>query len=136
MFLQLTCTMRVLDNFGFFSNPKVLWWSFRLYLDGKASTREQFLLTLRRALERSGCSMIKFGQWLSMRPDHFPADLCECLSHLRQDVPAHPLAYAQKKKKKKKRGKDNKGKKREKRWLYVNFVFALRGGRPGTRVRC
>lgn len=68
--------------------------SLRLYLDKEnGPLRERWLLALRRALERSGTSMIKFGQWMSMRPDHFPPDLCACLAHLRDQVPAHAFEH-------------------------------------------
>eukprot|EP00461_Guttulinopsis_vulgaris_P002072 UN02073 len=40
-------------------------------------------------LEASGCAFIKFGQWLSMRPDIFPLDVIEVLSRLRDGAPAH-----------------------------------------------
>ena len=33
--------------------------------------------------------MLKFGQWISMRPDMFPRDLCEMCANLRQNAPTH-----------------------------------------------
>lgn len=72
----------------------VAWLSLRLHFDKEnKSLREHWMLTLRRALERCGTTLIKFGQWMSMRPDHFPPDLCVCLAHLRDAVPAHEFDH-------------------------------------------
>ena len=32
------------------------------------------------ALNKGGCTLIKFGQWMSMRPDMFPQDLVTALA--------------------------------------------------------
>eukprot|EP00729_Bicosta_minor_P017960 gene17961-31673_t len=40
-----------------------------------AVLRQEWCDALVIALNKAGCSMIKFGQWISMRPDMFPADL-------------------------------------------------------------
>jgi aarF domain-containing kinase len=51
--------------------------------------REYWLDMMIRTLEKAGCSFMKFGQWLSMRPDLFPQDVIQALSKLRNDAPAH-----------------------------------------------
>jgi predicted unusual protein kinase regulating ubiquinone biosynthesis (AarF/ABC1/UbiB family) len=42
--------------------------------------------------KRAGCSFVKFGQWVSMRPDIFPADIIAAMKHLMTDAPAHSYA--------------------------------------------
>ncbi len=37
----------------------------------------------------AGCTMQKFGQWISMRPDVFAPELIDAVSHLREHAPAH-----------------------------------------------
>jgi aarF domain-containing kinase len=39
--------------------------------------------------EDLGSCFIKFGQWTATRPDVFEDDLCECLSRLHLEAPAH-----------------------------------------------
>ena len=39
-------------------------------------------------------SSLRFGQWLSMRPDMFPPDVIVVLSKLRADAPAHSGALS------------------------------------------
>ena len=41
----------------------------------------------------SGCSIIKFGQWLSMRPDIIPPDVIEALSKLRDSTSEHSIGH-------------------------------------------
>jgi aarF domain-containing kinase len=55
----------------------------------RAELRAEWCKALIDALNQAGMSMIKFGQWISMRPDMFPADLIEALKGLRDDVPPH-----------------------------------------------
>ena len=55
--------------------------------------RGLYLRILVRALEIAGCSFMKFGQWLSMRPDLFPGDVIEALGQLRNDAPSHSFAH-------------------------------------------
>lgn len=45
----------------------------------------RFLDVLFDAMASGGCSTQKFGQWISMRPDIFPADIVQRLSTLRCD---------------------------------------------------
>lgn len=60
--------------------------------DYDPEVRKAFLATLVACLERAGCSFLKFGQWLSMRPDMFPPDVIEVLSGMRDNAPSHPLS--------------------------------------------
>jgi predicted unusual protein kinase regulating ubiquinone biosynthesis (AarF/ABC1/UbiB family) len=61
--------------------------------DKDVGLREYWLGMMVRSLERAGCSFMKFGQWLSMRPDLFPADVIDALSKLRNDAPSHSLEH-------------------------------------------
>lgn len=56
-----------------------------------AETRERFLASIVSALERGGCTALKFGQWISMRPDLFPSDIVERLACLRDSAPQHSM---------------------------------------------
>ena len=56
-----------------------------------AETRGRFLTSLVSALERGGCTALKFGQWISMRPDLFPSDIVERLACLRDSAPQHSM---------------------------------------------
>jgi predicted unusual protein kinase regulating ubiquinone biosynthesis (AarF/ABC1/UbiB family) len=56
-----------------------------------AETRERFLTSIVSALERGGCTALKFGQWISMRPDLFPSDIVERLACLRDSAPQHSM---------------------------------------------
>jgi hypothetical protein len=56
-----------------------------------AQRRERFLDSIVATLERGGCTALKFGQWISMRPDLFPTDIVERLACLRDAAPKHPL---------------------------------------------
>ena len=51
--------------------------------------RKKWILMVVNAMERGGCTLLKFGQWISMRPDMFPRDLCEMCANLRQNAPTH-----------------------------------------------
>ena len=53
-----------------------------LYGSPKASRGER----LRKALETLGPIFVKFGQLLSTRPDLVPADICEELAYLQDNV--------------------------------------------------
>lgn len=61
--------------------------------DKDEGLREYWLGLMVRSLERAGCSFMKFGQWLSMRPDLFPADVIDALSKLRNDAPSHSIEH-------------------------------------------
>eukprot|EP00039_Didymoeca_costata_P023607 m.7667 g.7667 ORF g.7667 m.7667 type:complete len:623 (+) comp3751_c1_seq1:270-2138(+) len=50
---------------------------------------EEWTERLLDVLNRGGCSFVKFGQWISMRPDMFPRVVVDALAKLRQDVPPH-----------------------------------------------
>eukprot|EP00301_Raphidiophrys_heterophryoidea_P003450 c11557_g1_i1.p1 GENE.c11557_g1_i1~~c11557_g1_i1.p1 ORF type:complete len:608 (+),score=110.38 c11557_g1_i1:92-1915(+) len=55
--------------------------------------REYFLGVLVRTFENAGCGFQKFGQWISMRPDMFPADIVHAMSKLRQNIPPHAFHH-------------------------------------------
>lgn len=55
--------------------------------------RRYWLGMMIRTLENAGCSFMKFGQWLSMRPDLFPPDVIKALAKLRNDAPAHSFEH-------------------------------------------
>lgn len=55
--------------------------------------REVFLNVLITTVEWSGCSIQKFAQWCSMRPDMFPADMIKALSRLRCEAPRHSFSH-------------------------------------------
>jgi aarF domain-containing kinase len=40
-----------------------------------------------------GAAFIKWGQWISTRPDLFNEDLCVALSHLHSNAPQHSLQF-------------------------------------------
>lgn len=63
------------------------WTSFK----GTEQSRADFLEYLVTRLEMAGCSFLKFGQWLSMRPDMFPPDVIAALAQLRDKAPSHPF---------------------------------------------
>ncbi|XP_070553879.1 uncharacterized aarF domain-containing protein kinase 2-like [Ptychodera flava] len=49
------------------------------------------------AVEISGPTFIKLGQWASTRRDLFSAELCDCFSKLHHDAPPHSWYYTKKK---------------------------------------
>lgn len=51
--------------------------------------REYWLQKMLECTQQAGAAFLKFGQWLSMRPDMFPPDVIETLSKLRSDAPGH-----------------------------------------------
>eukprot|EP00286_Rhodomonas_abbreviata_P010390 CAMPEP_0181334050 /NCGR_PEP_ID=MMETSP1101-20121128/26037_1 /TAXON_ID=46948 /ORGANISM="Rhodomonas abbreviata, Strain Caron Lab Isolate" /LENGTH=557 /DNA_ID=CAMNT_0023443969 /DNA_START=297 /DNA_END=1970 /DNA_ORIENTATION=- len=55
--------------------------------------RTYWLNMMVTTLETAGCSFMKFGQWLSMRPDLLPQDVIEALARLRNDAPSHDFAH-------------------------------------------
>ncbi|PYH97480.1 ubiquinone biosynthesis protein [Aspergillus ellipticus CBS 707.79] len=44
-----------------------------------------------RSMERAGPAFIKLGQWAASRTDIFPPELCEIMSSLHSNAPAHSL---------------------------------------------
>eukprot|EP00471_Norrisiella_sphaerica_P006986 CAMPEP_0184491152 /NCGR_PEP_ID=MMETSP0113_2-20130426/19717_1 /TAXON_ID=91329 /ORGANISM="Norrisiella sphaerica, Strain BC52" /LENGTH=568 /DNA_ID=CAMNT_0026875399 /DNA_START=96 /DNA_END=1803 /DNA_ORIENTATION=- len=58
--------------------------------------REYWLKMLVQTVELSGCSVQKFAQWCSMRPDMFSPDVVEALSKLRCDAPPHEFQHTRK----------------------------------------
>eukprot|EP00929_Paragymnodinium_shiwhaense_P084446 TRINITY_DN45149_c0_g1_i1.p1 TRINITY_DN45149_c0_g1~~TRINITY_DN45149_c0_g1_i1.p1 ORF type:complete len:652 (-),score=160.22 TRINITY_DN45149_c0_g1_i1:238-2163(-) len=58
--------------------------------------REYSIRLLVRTFENAGCSFLKFGQWMSMRPDMIPADLVEALKTLCSESPEHSFAHTRK----------------------------------------
>lgn len=57
--------------------------------------QKRLFLEIFDAFQRAGCTFIKLGQWISMRPDIFPPDLCKILGDLRDHVPAHPYEFTE-----------------------------------------
>ncbi|KAL3699967.1 hypothetical protein R1sor_017989 [Riccia sorocarpa] len=53
------------------------------------SVRIYWLQLLLSTLEHAGPAFIKWGQWAATRPDVFPQDVCEWLSKLHMQAPAH-----------------------------------------------
>jgi predicted unusual protein kinase regulating ubiquinone biosynthesis (AarF/ABC1/UbiB family) len=51
--------------------------------------RGRWMEVLVQCIEKSGCAFLKFGQWLSMRPDIFPLDVINVLARLRDNAPSH-----------------------------------------------
>ncbi|XHF99029.1 hypothetical protein AWENTII_002549 [Aspergillus wentii] len=49
-----------------------------------------------RSMERAGPAFIKLGQWAASRTDIFPPQLCNTLSSLHSNAPAHPLHETEK----------------------------------------
>lgn len=62
-------------------------------LTGSDELRALSLELLVKAFESAGCGLMKFGQWLSMRPDMLAPDVILALSSLRQDTPCHSLEH-------------------------------------------
>jgi hypothetical protein len=50
---------------------------------------------LARSLAASGPAFIKWGQWSATRPDLFPEALCDALSELHSNAPAHPWEHTE-----------------------------------------
>ncbi|KAE9377342.1 ubiquinone biosynthesis protein-like protein [Stipitochalara longipes BDJ] len=44
-----------------------------------------------RSMERAGPAFIKLGQWAASRTDIFPTEMCEIMSQLHSNAPAHSL---------------------------------------------
>ncbi|PWY64740.1 ubiquinone biosynthesis protein [Aspergillus heteromorphus CBS 117.55] len=49
-----------------------------------------------KSMERAGPAFIKLGQWAASRTDIFPPELCEILSFLHSNAPAHSLRQTKK----------------------------------------
>ncbi|XP_057842971.2 uncharacterized protein LOC131052343 isoform X2 [Cryptomeria japonica] len=49
-----------------------------------------------KTIENAGPAFIKWGQWAATRPDIFPSDICNELSKLHFEAPAHSFAETQK----------------------------------------
>jgi len=63
------------------------------HLTKDSKWREYWLGMLVRTFESAGCGFQKFGQWISMRPDMFPADIVLAMSKLRQNAPPHDYRH-------------------------------------------
>lgn len=61
-------------------------------LTGHKGLRKYLIKLLVKTTKRAGCSFVKFGQWVSMRPDIFAADIVAAMKHLMTDAPAHSYA--------------------------------------------
>lgn len=46
-----------------------------------------------RSMERAGPAFIKLGQWAASRSDIFPQEMCNTMSSLHSNAPAHSLKY-------------------------------------------
>lgn len=46
-----------------------------------------------RSMERAGPAFIKLGQWAASRSDIFPQEMCNTMSSLHSNAPAHSLRY-------------------------------------------
>jgi len=57
------------------------------------SLREAWIRLLVKTIEMGGSSCMKFGQWISMRPDVIAGDIIQALASLRQDAPSHSFAH-------------------------------------------
>ncbi|KAK9144660.1 hypothetical protein Sjap_004563 [Stephania japonica] len=55
--------------------------------------RKLWLQLVHLTLERAGPAFIKWGQWAATRPDLFPRDMCNELTKLHANAPAHSFAY-------------------------------------------
>mmetsp|Transcript_9209 Transcript_9209/g.13821 ORF Transcript_9209/g.13821 Transcript_9209/m.13821 type:complete len:576 (-) Transcript_9209:105-1832(-) len=55
--------------------------------------RAAWIRLLVRTIEMGGSSCMKFGQWLSMRPDVISGDVIQALTKLRQNAPAHSFDH-------------------------------------------
>jgi len=66
---------------------------WRLIRSDCEEVRRRFFAKCVSALESSGCTMLKFGQWISMRPDMFPKELVELCGRLRESAPAHAFEH-------------------------------------------
>ncbi|KAE8348061.1 hypothetical protein BDV28DRAFT_144426 [Aspergillus coremiiformis] len=49
-----------------------------------------------KSMERAGPAFIKLGQWAASRTDIFPPELCNVMSSLHSNAPAHPLQETKK----------------------------------------
>ncbi|KAL2047585.1 hypothetical protein N7G274_000627 [Stereocaulon virgatum] len=49
-----------------------------------------------RSMERAGPAFIKLGQWAASRTDIFPQEMCNTMSSLHSNAPAHSLRYTKK----------------------------------------
>jgi aarF domain-containing kinase len=49
-----------------------------------------------RAMERAGPAFIKLGQWAASRQDIFPSEMCNVMSALHSNAPAHSIADTKK----------------------------------------
>lgn len=63
--------------------------AFVLMFPDSSRCREKWLKKMLECTQQAGAAFLKFGQWLSMRPDMFPPDVIETLSKLRSDAPSH-----------------------------------------------
>jgi len=55
--------------------------------------REYSIQMLVRTIECAGCSFLKFGQWMSMRPDMLPGDVVAALKSLCDAAPEHHFEH-------------------------------------------
>mmetsp|Transcript_18422 Transcript_18422/g.45213 ORF Transcript_18422/g.45213 Transcript_18422/m.45213 type:complete len:557 (-) Transcript_18422:69-1739(-) len=55
--------------------------------------RAAWIRLLVKTIEMGGSSCMKFGQWISMRPDVIAGDIIQALAKLRQDAPSHPFEH-------------------------------------------
>ncbi|XP_022753960.1 probable serine/threonine-protein kinase abkC [Durio zibethinus] len=58
--------------------------------------RKMWLRVVHRTLEKAGPAFIKWGQWVAIRPDLFPRDLCDVLVQLQATAPSHSFSFTKK----------------------------------------
>mmetsp|Transcript_10987 Transcript_10987/g.20210 ORF Transcript_10987/g.20210 Transcript_10987/m.20210 type:complete len:610 (-) Transcript_10987:219-2048(-) len=75
--------------------PCAVMWTFAEWTESD-EWRSFWIKMLVSTVELSGCSVQKFAQWCSMRPDMFEEDIIKALSKLRCDAPAHDFAHTRK----------------------------------------
>ncbi|XP_014489555.1 PREDICTED: uncharacterized aarF domain-containing protein kinase 2-like [Dinoponera quadriceps] len=63
------------------------------YLITRLTHATWFPTILRRGVEFLGPIFVKFGQWISIRRNIFPQDVCDSLSELQQNVTPHSWLY-------------------------------------------
>jgi aarF domain-containing kinase len=63
------------------------------YITNSDRLREYSIRLLVKTFENAGCSFLKFGQWMSMRPDMIPPDVVEALKTLCDGAPEHDFRH-------------------------------------------
>jgi len=88
----LTSWLRLMQLMFLFA-PTVI--SAPIALRKQNQLRKDWLILLRRTLERAGPAFIKWGQWAATRADLFPPDFCKELEKLHTQAPAHDFPFTE-----------------------------------------